>query len=89
MFVNGCVSRKKWRLHDIRESARLRTAVLALMYDEGDPLVIPVESRGQPLQWRKTVSTHALTGHLFPFVPGRAWDPCRYTTCTGYLSVTS
>ena len=60
MFVNGFVSRKKWRLRANRDSRRLKTAVPALIYGEGDPQVILVECRGQPLRWRKSVSTHAL-----------------------------
>ena len=40
-------------------------AVPALIYGEGDPQVILVESRGQPLRWRKTVSAHALTTRRF------------------------
>ena len=44
-----------------RDSRRLRTAAPALIYREGDPQVALVESRGQPLRWRTTVSTHALT----------------------------
>ena len=62
LSVNGCVSRNRnmWRMRAPRDSRRLRTAAPALIYREGDPQVVPVESRGQPLRWRKTVSTHAL-----------------------------
>ena len=60
LFVNCCVNRKMWWMRAPRDSRRLRTAAPALIYREGDPHVVLVESRGQPLRWRKTVSTHAL-----------------------------
>ena len=63
-----------WRLRANRDSRRLRTAVPALIYGEGDPQVILVECRGQPLRWRKAVSTHALNEFFSnndqAFVPG-------------------
>ena len=61
LSVNGCVSRKMWRLHATRDFRRLRTAAPAVTYVEGDPEVIRVECRGQPLRWRESVSTLALT----------------------------
>ena len=60
LSVNGSMSRKMWRLRAPRDSRRLRTAAPALIYRQSDPQVVRVESRGKPLRWRTTVSTHAL-----------------------------
>ena len=70
LSVNGSMSRKMWRLRAPRDSRRLLTAVPALVYGEGDPQVIRLESSGQPSRWRKTVSTHALKTTIFKMIAG-------------------